>query len=221
MRPSPELAILVGVLLVFSPLYVGVFHIGDPTYRLTAAEVEPTDDGFEVHGPYPTWGLDDDIICVGLTDRPCVLERHLLDGANVSTRYGVEFGHYQYEYVYANETFYRVAYDERGGRTALRLEPVPTEDALYHSASPVGAVRAPVRQAVESGSATARQSLLGDSGKLVAESGTYYVVTEEVVRSSTAAERRGEEIEEAVSVLGPVAGLLLVLWGQRGLIRRA
>lgn len=35
---TPKLARLVGVLLVFSPLYVGVFHVGDPTYLLVAAE---------------------------------------------------------------------------------------------------------------------------------------------------------------------------------------
>lgn len=219
MRWTPELTILVGVLLVFSPLWVGHLHVGDPTYRYEAVEVEPTENGVEYGDGYDGRGIDSQIVCDAIPGRPCIHERYLLTDRNVSTdRSPQTLNHYRYDYVHAEDGFYEVAYEERDDRTYLRLDLIPTETLFRRIATPVNDLPDPVRTAVGTGSVTTRRTLL-DANELVLSDGTYYVVQERLVRSSTEAERRGELFEDVVSVLGPAVGLVLALRGYRRFLR--
>lgn len=218
MRWNPYIAILLGILLVFTPHFVGHLHIGDPIYRYETVEVTPTADGFEFRGDYPGGGLDDDIACIGYVERACPLERQLLTNQNISTKYGVDKQSTNYNYLLFNGTFYRITYDERGSRTYLGLDPVSSDRAFRRSATSVEYTPQPIQQAVESGSATAREALLEENGyrnELVRDAGTYYAVSQNVVRYSTIAEHRGEQIETVSSIVGPVVGLGLIFWGSQ------
>lgn len=216
MRWSPYLAVLLGILLVFTPHFVGHLHIGDPIYRYETVEVKPTADGIEFQGDYPGGGLDDDIACIGYVERACPLERQLLTNQNISTKYGVDTQSADYNYLLFNGTFYRITYDKRGSRTYLGLNLVSSDRAFRRSATSVEDTPQPVQQAVESGSVTVREESLEENryrNKLVRDAGTYYVVSRTPVRYSTRAERRGEQIETALSVVGPVVGLGFIFWG--------
>lgn len=215
---GPDIAVALGILLVFTPHFVGHLHLGDPTYRYEAVEVEPTSDGFEWRGDYPGGGLDDDVACVGPLQRVCPLEQLLLTN-NVTTRYAITGEPSGYSYIYVPENgFYRATSERRGGDTRLLLEAVSSEKVFRRTATQMKYVERPIRKAIKSESGTTRRSLL-DENKLVRDGGAYYVVTEHLVSHSTQAERRGKQIEALSSVLGPAVGIVLILWGQPKLVR--
>lgn len=220
---GPTLRIVVGVLLLASPLYVGHLHLdGAAMYRYEATDVT-YDDGIEVdvHAD----GVDDEVACLrgNLPSRACSLEYAVLArGGNLTAPVGwggfvSEHSPQGYRYAYLDGRFYAVRATGRDGESVLSLNRTPAEEAMADVATPIGRTSPGVRRAIETGSVRTRGELDG-ADQLVSDGGDYYVVYRAAYRSSGFG---SPLLEDGLTALGFVAGLWLVLGGQRRRIERA
>lgn len=173
------LALVVGLALLFNPFVPGV-HLGDgDVYQYEAAEVEyGNETGLQVTSvqtgdSLDTLSVDDEILCTGSgLQRACRFEYHVLDGGNVSA-YPHSFGYANYEFVYANDRFYRPESVERDGDWYMALEPVDDPDPLrYVAESDVPRVE---RELAEDGRVRTYRELPHDD-QLIEVGGEYYTI---------------------------------------------
>lgn len=211
------LSISVGLLLLLNPLYIGFFHLGDPTYRYERVEIELTDDGYRTADQ--SLGLeriDSDVACLrGYPTRACQFERFLHEGGNGTVPSNFRFHHAGREYsaVLLDGQFYKPRSVERNETWYMTLEPASKGETLKRVSTAYAAAPAPIQHAVRTGSVSTHREP-GMTNELVRRDGNYYVVTERYSEKQEAS-GVGWLLHHLLLVGGIVAGFFFVLRGQR------
>lgn len=210
-RQRGALALVVGTLLVVNPLYVTGFHVASSHYTYRTAPVTVADGDIEVatgegERVYPRIeGID----CTGSpirTTRACALDRQILRTGAVTAADEHEGGE---RTVRLDGRYYRRVVSDDNGTIRLGLEQISAREALDQAAVPESTLTWPGRVLVFTGQVTTTYPL---------EHAGHVVWTEDGYRLLylTSFERGGGSIW-AVSLLGVVAGLWLLVRGYRQL----
>ena len=222
---GPAVSIGLGVLLLANPLYVDALHLDQPNwYWYESGEVTVGDDGVRLPRGALN-GMDDDVACLADSppSRACAVEHAVLRRGNLTLAesWGAlisNAGPLGYRYAYLNSSFYEPVVREEGDWTVLSLDRTPAVEALGDVADPVSRADRGVRRAIRSGSVRTHRELEG-ANQLWKEDGRYYVVYRTSFGNSGPFDFLGvgfgRALETAITVVGMVAGLVLVLRGQR------
>ncbi|WP_435155718.1 hypothetical protein [Haladaptatus sp. DFWS20] len=220
MRPSSEtkalLSISVGLVLLLNPLYIGLLHLDDPTYRYQQVEVEFTDGGYRTdeRSLLGVERIDSDVACLrGYPTRACQFERFLYNGGNgsVPTNYRFRHAGRDYSAVFVNGQFYRPRGIERNGTWYMTLEPASKEEVLKGVTTPYADAPVSIRHAVRTGNVSTHREI-EMTNELVRKDGTY-----SVIRLADKAEASNSKrlLHYLFLVGGVVVGFFHVLRGQR------
>jgi len=208
-RQRGALALVVGTLLVCSPLYVTALPGVSPayTYRTAPATVENGSLSFD--GADRIYTRIEGIGCTGAPvqeTRACAMDRRILDTGPVEARQEYDAGE---RFVRIDGQFYRRVVRERNGTTLLALERVSAREALNRAAVPETVLTWPGRVLLLTGQVTTTYPL---------EHAGYVVETEDGFRLLYLASfEKGESGAEVLAAIGVVVGLWLLVRGYRRL----
>lgn len=222
---------LFAVVLLSTPLWLPLLHLGEPTYQYKRAEVVVNGSGIEyannevIPGTPP---ISEEIGCAsGWEIRVCSLERRVLEGERFPSLvfHGnpdniLHPGVYdtRYQYVLLNDTIYEAAYatntsaprDDGLYQVELTHEPASPRRALDRISLQAGAPEVPttIAKAARSGTATAHRYVTVPETTIHVDSGRYYRVY--LAESNRSPSSTLEYLEPILFVVAPFAGLVLL-----------
>lgn len=233
--PYPNLVlILIGLALLAAPLYIGPLNLDAPDRTFESFEVS-ADHGAIDYVDDPSLGVlpvSNDLGC-GPNGAPedyrlCGFEAHLADespeivvGTSSTPATGGDLLEGRYRYVQVDGEVYRpsadVAEEPVGERypITLALEPVGAATALADLAVDVDDVSGVVREAAETGSATARSDRDPPVAPIAMADGSYQRVG---VTEVSEPDLTRENVHRAAHTIIPILGVVLVgigLWRRR------
>lgn len=223
-RPSSRtrrlVAVGLGLLLIFNPLYLAPLGIGAPQYEYRAVEVVPTESGLQFASEPPDIARVDGIDCYReLEPNPdCWFQQSFTDGQNYTVTAPRAPQDAWESYTYLDGTFYARSFSVRspggnGTQVSWQFRPVDPETMLANVGVDVG-LRDAYRRAVDRGRLRTAEPLRYEeftgtktdeaTGLIVTTDAGYYLLGLEEYRP-------GVENRWLYSALGVVVGVLC-LW---------